>query len=165
MPDQNHDHGMPASGSNRPRRARQIPAAILLATAAAGSVALWSWKERDQTPAEWRSHSAALAKASTNVDMLPFTRGMSVAACYRSGGMAAGCIESETSLRQPTLEAWRSATAADRRECMDAADRAPEPVGALYACLRAKERVAHQPEDPRRPDPEPGRRGGAHAFP
>lgn len=162
MPDQNHEHGMPASGSIRPGRAWQAPAPILLAVVAAGSMALWSWKEWDRFPPEWRSHAAALAKASTNVDMLPFTRGMSVAACYRSGAMAAECIGSEASFRQPALEVWRSATAADRKDCMDVADRAPEPVGALYACLRSKDRVAHHLEDLRRPDPEPGRRGGAH---
>ena len=156
---------MPTPGPRRPERAWLIPGAVLTAAVVAGSVALWSVKERDRTMADRVAPAAALADASANGDVLPFTRDMSVAACYRSGGMAAGCIGSETSLRQPALEVWRSATAADRKECLDAADRAPEPVGALYICLRSKERVASQPEDRRRPDADPGRGAAAHGLP
>lgn len=160
---------MPAPGPTRPERAWQIPIAVLTAALVAGSVALWSVKERDRTSADRVAPAAALADAGANGDVLPITRDMSVAACNRSGGMAAGCIGSETSLRQPAFEVWRSASAADRKECLDAAARAPEPVGALYTCLRSKERVGPQLEDRRRSDDMPasdtGRGGAARSLP
>lgn len=77
---------------------------------------------------------------------LPITRDTSVRACNRTEGLAMGCIGSETTLRPLALEAWRTATADARKTCLDDAHGAAEPVGVLFACLRAQDPAAGSSE-------------------
>lgn len=101
-------------------------------------------------PDERRARLAAGQQSSTpsssdvgrRRDALPITRDMSVEACSRTGALTKGCVGSETTLRPLALEAWSSATADIRKACLDDARGAAEPVGVLFACLRAQDPAA-----------------------
>ena len=149
----NRDRGEIGSFLGRLRCGRALPgfASFLLGVVIVIGIA--SRSDPDERRARLAAGQQSSIPSSSDVgrrgDALPITPDISVEACTRTGGLTKGCIGSETTLRPLALDAWSSATAEVRQACLDDARGAAEPVGVLFACLRAQDPAARSPERPR----------------